>query len=256
MLGDPLLLHLASTRASAVPGRPATMEGPKSSTMRTAALIGVYLASNIAMNLLNRWMLGLYPFPFPIFMTACHMLFTFLTFFPFLTTSKEQRQEHLASFSKQGGGLLAIGLTFAANIALNNFSLVALPLSMNQIIRSSMPVVVALMAVVLEGRCPTRMELASLTILCIGVATTVTHHDESTASMNGILICGLSVVACAVMMCTSGRVMREKVRSVCVAEGCSSKSHNQKGAQTAMTEASHQGPPRCYLPCCILTSLV
>jgi len=80
------------------------------------ALTVVYLGNNIAMNLLNRWMLGLIPFPFPYFMTACQMLFQFAAFAPYMLRSRQQRAEHWAAFGAQSWGLACIAATFALNV--------------------------------------------------------------------------------------------------------------------------------------------
>lgn len=48
---------------------------------------------------------------------------------------KSMRGTHRKSIEKQWKGLVAIGVLMAANIALNNSSLVNMSLSLNQIIR-------------------------------------------------------------------------------------------------------------------------
>ena len=97
-------------------------------------LIAAYLGLNIILNLTNKLALGVYGFAFPLLLTTCHMPFSFFSLLPFML-HEPFRSKHRGTLSKQWKGLAAIGLYMAANIALNNLSLVLITLSLNQIIR-------------------------------------------------------------------------------------------------------------------------
>ena len=97
-------------------------------------LIAAYLGLNIILNVTNRWALGVYGFAFPLLLTTCHMAFSFCLLLPFML-HEPFRSKHCDTLAKQWKGLAAIGLYMAANIALNNLSLVLITLSLNQIIR-------------------------------------------------------------------------------------------------------------------------
>jgi hypothetical protein len=97
-------------------------------------LVIAYLGLNSALNLANKYFLGPYGFSFPLLLTSCHMMFSFLALLPFMLT-EEMRLKHEETLNKQWKGIVAIGLYMALNISLNNSSLVEMTLSLNQIIR-------------------------------------------------------------------------------------------------------------------------
>ncbi|KAK9821748.1 hypothetical protein WJX81_002035 [Elliptochloris bilobata] len=160
------------------------------------------------MNMLNKWALGIYGFSFPLFLTSAHMVFSFIMLLPFMMASPF-RELHHDVITKQWKGLACIGLFMAVNIAFNNLSLVSLSLSLNQVIRSSIPVMTALLAVVVESKVPTRFEAAALVVLCAGVMLTV--WEGLAGSAVGILLCLAGTVSNAAMMTMSGRVLSERV---------------------------------------------
>lgn len=99
-----------------------------------AILITLYLSLNSVLNLANKYVLGMYGFSFPLLLTTCHMLFSFVVLLPFML-SKAMRAKHVETLEKQWKGVVAIGVFMATNIALNNTSLVDMTLTLNQIIR-------------------------------------------------------------------------------------------------------------------------
>ena len=98
-------------------------------------LVFVYLLLNTALNMTNRYVLGIYGFSFPMLLTMSHLCFSFIALAgPVMfkwTASSVQR----TSWKKQWRGLVLVGTFMAMNIGLNNVSLVRLPLSLNQVLR-------------------------------------------------------------------------------------------------------------------------
>ena len=104
--------------------------------------------------------LGIHGFAFPLLLTSCHMGFSFLALLP-LMLREPYVSRHMPTLKQQWKGLVAIGeaclltclqcthcpvvwlrpllspagLFLAANISLNNLSLVLITLSLNQVIR-------------------------------------------------------------------------------------------------------------------------
>lgn len=104
------------------------------SMLSLTGTIAAYLTLNSTLNLMNKWLLGIYGFQFPLLLTSCHMLFSFLILLPFMLTSPFKAL-HLPTLRKQWKGIIGIGLFMAVNIAFNNLSLVSITLSLNQVIR-------------------------------------------------------------------------------------------------------------------------
>jgi hypothetical protein len=69
---------------------------------------------------------------FPIFLTICHLAVGVAVLAP-LMLHWSYRQLHWASLTGQWRGLLAMAACKAANIGLNNMSLVLITLSLNQV---------------------------------------------------------------------------------------------------------------------------
>lgn len=104
------------------------------SVFNLVATVAAYLTLNSTLNLMNKWLLGIYGFSFPLLLTSCHMLFSFLILLPFMLR-EPFKSLHAATLQKQWKGIIGIGLFMAVNIAFNNLSLVQITLSLNQVIR-------------------------------------------------------------------------------------------------------------------------
>ena len=124
---------------------------------------------NSFLNLLNRWALGLYGLKFPLIMTACHMIFGSCALSPLMFMREEYSSKHATVLQNDWKGLAMIAVMNGVQIALNNASLTVMELSMNQVIRASVPVLVALLAVCIEHRVPSKSEIACLFVVSIGV---------------------------------------------------------------------------------------
>ncbi len=107
-------------------------------------LVVAFLTLNSTLNLTNKWALSSYGFRFPLLLTTCHMSFSFLALLPFMVR-EPFKSKHRGSLATQWKGLIAIGIFMAANISLNNLSLVLITLSLNQVIRSDSPTLLGLL---------------------------------------------------------------------------------------------------------------
>eukprot|EP00891_Asterochloris_glomerata_P001266 jgi/Astpho2/1266/Aster-07111 len=153
--------------------------------------------------------LGIHGFAFPLLLTSCHMGFSFLALLP-LMLREPYVSRHMPTLKQQWKGLVAIGLFLAANISLNNLSLVLITLSLNQVIRSAMPVAVAMLSAVIEHKIPTLTEVAALTVLSIGVMIAV-WEGSVTGSVTGLILCIAALFSNAAMISTTGKVLSEKL---------------------------------------------
>ena len=97
-------------------------------------LVALYLALNISLNMMNKWLLSIYGFHFPIFISMAHMVFSVTVLAPFMCM-KTYREVHVATLNKQWLGLIGVGIFFAVNVGFNNVSLLTISLSLNQVIR-------------------------------------------------------------------------------------------------------------------------
>ncbi|KAG7666954.1 hypothetical protein Ndes2526B_g04567 [Nannochloris sp. 'desiccata'] len=173
-----------------------------------ALLIAAYLTLNTSLNLLNKWALGHYGLAFPLVLTSTHMLFSFMVLAPIAL--RTQWEIHERTLTKQWRGIVYIGCFMALNIALNNISLLDISLSLNQIIRSAIPVVTCLLSAVVERKIPTQQEVTALLILTIGVMITV-WQGAVTGKPHAIMFCILGTVCNGAMMTFSSKLLSEKL---------------------------------------------
>jgi drug/metabolite transporter (DMT)-like permease len=142
---------------------------------------------------------------------------------------------HVATLQKQWRGIVYIGSFMALNIgearalqaldhcvlpmyanyhaspaALNNLSLLDISLSLSQIIRSAIPVVACILAVLVEHKYPTNWEAGSLAILCLGVMLAV-WQGTVTGKPYAILFSISATVSNGLMMTFSSKLMSEKL---------------------------------------------
>ena len=136
------------------------------------------------------------------------MAFSFLVLAPFAL--KTPWDVHQRTLSKQWLGIVYIGCFMALNIALNNISLLDISLSLNQVIRSAIPVVTCILSIVIEKKMPSREEFTSLLILTIGVMIAV-WQGAVTGKPYAIFFAILGTVCNGAMMTFSGKVLSEKL---------------------------------------------
>ena len=145
---------------------------------------------------------------YPLALTSAHMSFSFLVLAPFAL--RVPIETHKRTLEKQWKGLLYIGSFMALNIALNNISLLDISLSLNQVIRSSIPVITCLLAIVVEGKMPTEKEATSLVILTVGVMIAVWQGTVA-GKPHAIMFCIIGTVCNGAMMTFSGKLLSEKL---------------------------------------------
>eukprot|EP00322_Chrysochromulina_rotalis_P014179 CAMPEP_0115847986 /NCGR_PEP_ID=MMETSP0287-20121206/10678_1 /TAXON_ID=412157 /ORGANISM="Chrysochromulina rotalis, Strain UIO044" /LENGTH=430 /DNA_ID=CAMNT_0003301863 /DNA_START=67 /DNA_END=1360 /DNA_ORIENTATION=- len=168
-------------------------------------IISMYLFLNSALNLLNRWALGIYGLNFPLIMTSCHMIFGACALSPMMMLQDHYNSRHAGVLANDWKGLTAIAIMNGFQIACNNASLTVMELSMNQIIRASIPVLVAILAVCIEAKVPSKGEMVCLFVISLGVMLAV--WEESRNSMLGIILTFVSTIMQSIQMSLSGRVM-------------------------------------------------
>lgn len=193
----------------------------------------LFLTLNSTLNLFNRWLLGMAGFPFPILITICHMVFSCVTLAPLVLLGTSSNNKQSAPPSKAASEpskapppasptypylLIALsGVSQAANIATNNMSLVSITLTLNQIIRASLPVVTAVVAMVVNRSDPAvaktkpnGREIVALTILSVGTMLAVWQGAVSGEAF-GVACCVLSTFLNATMMVLCGKVRENKL---------------------------------------------
>ncbi|KAJ1619654.1 hypothetical protein T492DRAFT_1084070 [Pavlovales sp. CCMP2436] len=171
-------------------------------------VVAAYLTLNSALNLLNRWALHSAGFAFPLVMTASHMLFSVGCLAPVLRTL-HYRQKHSEVMESRGTllGLVAVGLCNGLQIALNNASLIYIELSINQVIRAFIPVIVALFSVCIEYKVPDRPQAAALFGVSLGVVIACAEESKKHSTV-GVALTVASLVLQSAQMSLAAKMLQ------------------------------------------------
>mmetsp|Transcript_10233 Transcript_10233/g.22633 ORF Transcript_10233/g.22633 Transcript_10233/m.22633 type:complete len:303 (-) Transcript_10233:227-1135(-) len=175
-------------------------------------LCGGYIGLNAALNFANRWALGMHGFSFPVCLTAAHMLLNPMFLAPMMFIVESYRSVHREAITKSWKPLLVIAAFNGIQITLNNASLVHIELSMNQVIRATMPLVVALCDC-LRGSAPALNRVPVLAAIAVGVMMVVYSSDSKGSEWLGIALVTASVSLQAAQMSFAGSLLSMKLDS-------------------------------------------
>lgn len=166
---------LPTTTAGASAGSDASSAGA-SGRLRTAGLVAAWYASNIGVLLLNKYLLSVYGFRYPVFLTACHMSASALLSSAFAAATSSGAARRPLSRG-QAARVAVLGAVFCGSVVAGNVSLRYLPVSFNQAVGATTPFFTALIAYAVTGRREARATYAALLPVVAGVviATGVTN---------------------------------------------------------------------------------
>lgn len=102
------------------------------SRLLTAFVVIAWFVSNIALLLMNKYLLSNYGFKQPVFLTLCHMLACVVLSTAFSTTNAVPRQS--IQSSKQLIKISVLAVVFAMSVVLGNISLRFIPVSFSQVL--------------------------------------------------------------------------------------------------------------------------
>ena len=171
-------------------------------------LVVIFLALNSSLSLLNRWALGVHGFSFPLSLTAVHMLFGCCALAPPMMLSAHYSAAHEPILRQNGKAIALIGALNGLQIACNNASLIRIELSLNQIIRGFGPLIVAALAVCVEGKWTSPGQGAALLTVGVGVLlTTVKMAVDDKTTLAGVLLTLASITMQCLILTLSSRIM-------------------------------------------------
>mmetsp|Transcript_96423 Transcript_96423/g.241752 ORF Transcript_96423/g.241752 Transcript_96423/m.241752 type:complete len:333 (+) Transcript_96423:199-1197(+) len=183
-----------------------------------------YIALNAGLNFANRWALGVHDFSFPLTLTAAHMLLNPVLLAPMMLLYEAYRSNHGKVLRGSWRALLVIAIFNGVQISLNNSSLVHIELSMNQVVRAAMPIIVAIFEFC-RGTPPPSSHLPVLVAIAIGVMLVVYQssgggqgagldgQNGNASEWWGILLVVSSVSLQAAQMSFAGSLLSVKLDS-------------------------------------------
>lgn len=149
---------------------PSPSPSPSSSRLYTAWLVASWYASNIGVLLLNKYLLSVYGFRFPLLLTACHMSACAVLSTLAQHASPRPRSSSSPRSHRQLARVALLGAVFCASVVAGNVSLRHLPVSFNQAVGATTPFFTALLAYAVAARREACATYAALVPVVAGVA--------------------------------------------------------------------------------------
>ncbi|KAL6624325.1 hypothetical protein ACP70R_031646 [Stipagrostis hirtigluma subsp. patula] len=171
----PVSSAAADAAASGSPGR-----------LLTAGMVAAWYASNIGVLLLNKYLLSVYGFRFPVFLTACHMSACAV-----LSCVAHAGRAAAAPPASRSRGQLArvavLGAVFCGSVVAGNVSLRYLPVSFNQAVGATTPFFTAVLAYAVAARREACATYAALLPVVAGVV--IATGGEPSFHLFGFIMC-------------------------------------------------------------------
>lgn len=166
----PFIAGLASGKSEADPMLPQATSLPRSpngAKLITTAVVFAWFCSNIALLLMNKYLLSNYGFKQPVFLTLCHMLACVVLSMAFSTTQYVPKKSVSSNGQLIKISLLAV--VFAMSVVLGNVSLRFIPVSFSQAVGATTPAFTAALSLILLNSRETARTYAALLPVIVGI---------------------------------------------------------------------------------------
>lgn len=173
-----------------------------SASITTACIVGAWYASNIGVLLLNKYLLSIYGYRFPIFLTTLHMLSCSAYSSAAVHWLRLVPHQQIQS-RRQLLKIFSLSLIFCFSVVCGNASLKYIPVSFNQAIGATTPFFTAVFAFVITCRKEAPIVYFSLLPVVLGIV--VASNSEPLFHLFGFLVCVGS---------TAGRALKSVVQGI------------------------------------------
>ncbi|XP_078445638.1 nucleotide-sugar transporter family protein [Wolffia australiana] len=175
---------------------------PAAAPATTAAIIAAWYLSNIGVLLLNKYLLSVYGFRYPIFLTTIHMVSCSVYSLAAVRWLNLVPLQRLSS-RRQLLKILSLSSIFCFSVVCGNTSLRYIPVSFNQAIGATTPFFTAVFAVLLT--CRREPALVYLALLPVVLGIVLASNSEPLFHLFGFLVCVGS---------TAGRALKSVVQGL------------------------------------------
>lgn len=199
-----------------IPATPTHGEGkfssfPVSANIKTALFIGSWYISNIGVLLLNKYLLSIYGYKYPIFLTMLHMCACSLYSYAALAWLEIVPMQYILS-RKQFLKIVALSLIFCFSVVSGNTSLRYLPVSFNQAIGATTPFFTAVFAVLITWKRESSVVYMALIPVVLGIV--VASRSEPLFHVVGFLVCLGSTAARALKSVVQGILLTSEAEKL------------------------------------------
>lgn len=161
--------------------------------------------SNIGVLLLNKYLLSVYGFKFPAFLTLCHMLACSIMSYVLAISNTVTLQP--VKSRRQFYKIASLALIFCVAVVMGNVSLKFIPVSFNQAIGATTPAFTAVLAAVMLGHRETTPVYLSLIPVIIGIV--IASGAEPMFNLVGFL---------AALTATAGRALKSVLQGLMLSD--------------------------------------
>lgn len=172
-----------------------------------AVVFSLWMVLNIGLNYYNRWLLGFTNFRFPFLLTISNKTVGMVIAVITMSCKKglPKPTELWPHFLRP---IVHVqGIATALNIGLNNWSLLFISLTMNQVLKSCVPLPTALLSVMFEGKSFDWQLYGSMAVLVLGCVLAA-YGALGQEPIAGILLCLCSIFATAAWTVSSAVIMQ------------------------------------------------
>lgn len=154
-----------------------------------------WMSTSVAMILFNKAVLSKWGFPYPMFLTAWHCIFsTILTqILSRITLLLPSVNEGKVTFSIMYRKIMPVSIFFAISLVLSNSAYMYLSVSYIQMLKAFTPVIILLLSFLIGIEAPSWTQLFIVFIISVGVA--ITSVGELNFTLIGFIVQALGIVA-------------------------------------------------------------
>jgi len=171
----------------------------------TGSIILGWYGSNVGVLLLNKYLLSVYGFKFPAFLTLCHMLACSVMSYGLAISNTVTLQP--VKSKKQFYKIATLALIFCVAVVLGNVSLNYIPVSFNQAIGATTPAFTAVLSAVMLGHRESKDVYLSLVPVVVGIV--IASGAEPMFNLVGFL---------AALMATAGRALKSVLQGLMLSD--------------------------------------
>jgi len=153
--------------------------------LNSVAIIAIWYGANIGVLLLNKYLLSVYGFKYPVFLTLCHMVSC--TCCAYATAALQIVNRQYVRSQKQMGKIALLAVVFCASVVGGNISLRFIPVSFNQAIGATTPLFTALFSALLLSQRETTETYLTLVPVVVGIV--LASGSEPLFNLTGFIAC-------------------------------------------------------------------
>eukprot|EP00249_Psilotum_nudum_P006740 c20017_g1_i2 orf=935-1978(+) len=199
-----------------IPPTPTHGEGkfaslPVPAHLKTAMIIGAWYFSNVGVLLLNKYLLSIFGYKYPIFLTLLHMCACAVYSFAAIGWLGIVPMQFILS-RKQLLKIIALSFIFSFSVVSGNTSLRYIPVSFNQAIGATTPFFTAVFAILIT--CKRESAVVYLALIPVVFGIVMASRSEPLFHLLGFLVCLGSTAARALKSVVQGILLTSEAEKL------------------------------------------